>query len=371
MIRADIISTIGRNYLVSNIENGEFSYVKALRSIGKNIRDFQYNTDGTHHQNIDIRFENDRLVVLVECKNKFSRWDKSEIQRQLQEYVRYEKEYTEKRMVAILAETEGDEVWTWYGGSVIIDDQHRKLKERTIKSFEEYENLCFGKINNKIKSFWGISEVGFSFMSTVETTFFVIFLTDVAQLPLALVAAITSVAGIADAITAMLAGVIIDKVNFKNGKYRPWLIYCPPFVVAFFVLMFTKIGSDPMAALLCGLGYVLSHGIWNICVDINDMFMTNGTNVTWKKRCFEEIKENYDDYIALISALMNYIETDYVGSKSDVAFLVPGSIMRCSDGDYEIVKVSAKKNKILLKLPRFTLILQMSNLHIRIVLICQ
>ena len=39
MIRADIISTIGRNYLVSNIENGEFSYVKALRSIGKNMRD--------------------------------------------------------------------------------------------------------------------------------------------------------------------------------------------------------------------------------------------------------------------------------------------------------------------------------------------
>lgn len=151
MIRADIISTIGRKYLVSNIENGEFSYVQALRNVGKNIRDFQYNTDGTHHQNIDIRFENDRLVVLVECKNKFSRWDKGEIQRQLQEYVRYEKEYTEKRIVAILAETEGDEVWTWYGGSVIIDDQHRKLQERTIKSFEEYENLCFGKINNKIK----------------------------------------------------------------------------------------------------------------------------------------------------------------------------------------------------------------------------
>ncbi len=151
MIRTDIISTIGRNYLVSNIENGEFSYVKALKSIGKNIREFQYNGDNTHHQNIDIRFENDRLVVLVECKNKFSKWNKNEIQKQLQEYVRYEKEYTEKRIVAILAETEGDEVWTWYGGSVIIDDQHKKLQERTIKKFEEYENLCFGKINNKIK----------------------------------------------------------------------------------------------------------------------------------------------------------------------------------------------------------------------------
>ncbi|MFR5471314.1 MAG: hypothetical protein ACLTG7_07225 [Romboutsia sp.] len=31
----------------------------------------------------------------------------------------------------------------------------------------------------------------------------------------------------------MLTGVIIDKVNFKHGKYRPWLIYLPPFVVAF------------------------------------------------------------------------------------------------------------------------------------------
>ena len=120
------------------------------------------------------------------------------------------------------------------------------------------------KINNKIKTFWGISEVGFSFMSTVETTFFVIFLTDVAKLPLPLVAAVTSIAGIADAITAMLAGVIIDKVNFKGGKYRPWLIYCSPFVVAFFVLMFTKIGPDPVAALICAIGYILSHGIWNI-----------------------------------------------------------------------------------------------------------
>ena len=151
MIRADIISTIGRKYLSSNIENGEFSYAKALKSIGKNIRDFQYNTEGAHHQNIDIRFENDRLVVLVECKNKFSSWDTNEIQRQLQDYIRFEKEYSEKRIVAILAETEGDEVWAWYGGSVIIDEQHRKLQERTIKSFEEYENLCFGRINNKIK----------------------------------------------------------------------------------------------------------------------------------------------------------------------------------------------------------------------------
>lgn len=151
MQRTDIINRIGRDYFVSNIENGEFSYAKALRSVGKNIRDYQYNDGSARHQNIDLRFENERLVVLVECKNKFLNWDKNEIQHQLQDYVRFEKEYTDKRIVAILAETELDGVWVWHGQSVIIDDQHKRSEERVLKSFEEYENMCFGMINNKIK----------------------------------------------------------------------------------------------------------------------------------------------------------------------------------------------------------------------------
>ena len=32
MIRADIIAAVGREYLVSNIENDEFSYPKAFRA---------------------------------------------------------------------------------------------------------------------------------------------------------------------------------------------------------------------------------------------------------------------------------------------------------------------------------------------------
>lgn len=47
----------------------------------------------------------------MECKNKFSRWDKAKIQGQLQDYVRFEKAYSEQKIVAILAETDGDEVW--------------------------------------------------------------------------------------------------------------------------------------------------------------------------------------------------------------------------------------------------------------------
>lgn len=125
------------------------------------------------------------------------------------------------------------------------------------------------RINKKIKMLWGSSELGFSFMATTETTFFIFFLTDVAKLPFGMVAAITAVAGFADVFTAILAGGIIDKVRLKGGKYRPWLIYCPPFVMLFFILSFTKIGSDMTAAILCGIGYIVSHAIWNIAWTAN------------------------------------------------------------------------------------------------------
>ena len=149
--RFDIIQKIGNQYHVGNTETGEFSYVQALASVGKNIKDYQKGDTQENHQFLDIRFENERLVILVECKNKFSRWNKGKIQKQLQDYVRYEKAHSDKRIVAILAETEGDEVWVWYGQSVIIDDSHKKSDQVNIKTFEEYENLCFGKVNDKIK----------------------------------------------------------------------------------------------------------------------------------------------------------------------------------------------------------------------------
>ena len=40
MIRTDIITIIGRQYLTSNIENEEFSYGKALKTIGKDYTQY-------------------------------------------------------------------------------------------------------------------------------------------------------------------------------------------------------------------------------------------------------------------------------------------------------------------------------------------
>ena len=151
MERFEIIDKIGSSFYSSNLENGEFSYSKGLKSIGKSISDYRNSNSKKKHNYLDIRFENDRLAILVETKNRFDNWDKTEIQQQLQEYAKDEKVYSDRKIVAILAETEGNNVWTWYGQSVIIDDEHVATNLSTILSFEEYEELCFGKVNDKLK----------------------------------------------------------------------------------------------------------------------------------------------------------------------------------------------------------------------------
>lgn len=151
MNRYEIIQKIGDMYQIGNTESGEFSYVQALRTVGKNIKDYQKGDTDTNHQYLDIRLENDRLVILVETKNSFNRWDHNKIRKQLQDYVRYEKAYSDKKIIAMLIETDGDDIWVWHGQSVIIDEEHRKKEETVLKSFEEYENIVFGKVNDKIK----------------------------------------------------------------------------------------------------------------------------------------------------------------------------------------------------------------------------
>lgn len=120
------------------------------------------------------------------------------------------------------------------------------------------------RINGKIKAVWGISEIGFSIAATLETAFFLFFLTDVAQLPLGISGVIAASASAVDTISALLAGVFIDKFHFKKGKYRPWLLIAPTIAMVFFILCFTKIGGDVMAGVIISIGYVVSHFCWNI-----------------------------------------------------------------------------------------------------------
>ena len=68
------------------------------------------------------------------------------------------------------------------------------------------------------------------------------------------------------------------------------------------------------------------------------------------KRCFEEISENYDDYINIVILVLNYIDECYTGERNP-AFLKQGSVVHFADGDCEILSISDSKEQILLKLP--------------------
>lgn len=151
MMRTDIISTIGRKYLTSNIENGEFSYKKALNEIGKSIEEYIDPNSKKNHQFLDLRFVNEKVSVLVETKDDFDKWNKEEIESQLQSYVNYEKQLTNNKIIAILANTDDDRIKVWYGENIIIDLDNSIVEERKIKTFKEYQNIYFGTKNDKLK----------------------------------------------------------------------------------------------------------------------------------------------------------------------------------------------------------------------------
>ncbi|QSX08528.1 MFS transporter [Alkalibacter rhizosphaerae] len=120
-------------------------------------------------------------------------------------------------------------------------------------------------ISKALRTFFGVGDMGFSLMASVEMYFFVFFMTNVAKFPLATVALIGSVTSIGDALLSPFYGAIIDGTKpMKWGKYRSWMLICPPIVVILYMFQFTKIGGDGLGAIIVTLGFILSHIAWNI-----------------------------------------------------------------------------------------------------------
>ncbi len=149
MKRADIITTVGRDFLTDNIENGEFSYEKALKEIGKDYLSFLASDASRRYKNLDLRFANDRVTVLIETKTKLVKGNAAKDIEQLQQYVTYEKQLTANKVVAILAATQTDEIRVWLDDSGVIDDEHENKSERVIRPFTDYVDVFFGAKNDK------------------------------------------------------------------------------------------------------------------------------------------------------------------------------------------------------------------------------
>jgi len=160
--RTDIITTVGREFLISNIENDEFSYQKALKEIGKDSKNYLSDNARRKHKDVDLRFADDRITILIETKQKLTKGNSAKDMEQLQQYVAFEKQLTKNKIVAVLASTLTDEIRVWTNDAGVIDDKNENKKERVIRPFSEYVNIFFGTKNDKlaiVQSTYGLNEL--------------------------------------------------------------------------------------------------------------------------------------------------------------------------------------------------------------------
>ena len=95
--------------------------------------------------------------------------------------------------------------------------------------------------------------------------------------------------------------------------------------------------------------FFTSGGVFMICSDINDAFMLDGTTIAWRQRCYQEIRDNYQEYILLLKAVIRYIDENYEGDKSGQEVLRSGGILEFSDGACEVVSVDKKRKRVIIR----------------------
>ena len=120
------------------------------------------------------------------------------------------------------------------------------------------------KLKKSLLYTYGVGDMFFVLMVCMEMYYFTAFLTDYAKFPLATVSAIQYITGGFDIGCALLAGIILQKINLKfGGKYRSWFLIGPLPIVLLFALQFTKIGSEMTAIVIIIFGFIASHLLWN------------------------------------------------------------------------------------------------------------
>lgn len=105
---------------------------------------------------------------------------------------------------------------------------------------------------------YAFGEIGGQFSWYMINSYLMIFYTDIVGLTAGAISLIMLIARIWDAINDPMMGIICDRTNTRWGKFRPYIMYAPPFLAIFNVLTFTVFpleGTVKMiVCLLCYIG---------------------------------------------------------------------------------------------------------------------
>ena len=120
------------------------------------------------------------------------------------------------------------------------------------------------ELSTSLKWFYGIGDLGFTWMSNVETFYFNVFLTNIAGFSAATAGLISTVTSTVDACLSWIYGAIINSIKpLKWGRYRSWLVLLPWLVPFIYAFQFLKIGGDAAAPVIISIAFIVSHIVWN------------------------------------------------------------------------------------------------------------
>lgn len=116
----------------------------------------------------------------------------------------------------------------------------------------------------KARKVFGLGDFGFPSMTNVEGTFWTFFMTDIAMVPLSLMALIQTITGMIELVMSPLYGVIINTVKpGKWGRYSTWMIVCPPLIVLSYIFQWFPFSTGTVNGIVIAVGYTISHLFWN------------------------------------------------------------------------------------------------------------
>lgn len=127
------------------------------------------------------------------------------------------------------------------------------------------ENKEPKRISGALKKFFGVGDFGFTLMSNIDTYYASYFFTNIAKFSTGIVAIMTTISAITDAILSMMYGAFMNKGKAKKwGRYRSWLVMTPWLVPFLYAGQFIKLGNGTAAVIFVTLAMITSRIAWNL-----------------------------------------------------------------------------------------------------------
>lgn len=124
------------------------------------------------------------------------------------------------------------------------------------------------KLSNYIKLSYGFADLCFIFMVQFSNTYYLVFFTEVLKISPVQAGVIMTAGRILDTISVPILGPIIEKSNFRWGRYRSWIL-----IGSFFILLF----NTAMCANFTGM----SEGVYIVIYTLLYAAFCIATNVSY------------------------------------------------------------------------------------------